>query len=198
MKVFAIVMLSIIALIVLCMALYLIAGAISFKLALSRKSMVKRVVNKTMSKTIANYKIDFCWWNKFDFEKLTISASDGNKLVGHFLKNSTDNLAIIVHGYGADYREMQQYAKFFVEKNYNILCVENRSHGESEGKFIGMGWSDRLDIVDWINKMLDVNPNFKIVLFGLSMGASAVCMASGEKLPSNVKGIISDWLCKRL
>lgn len=192
MKIFSIVILSLLGLLVVVMALYLLIGVVCFKITLSRKSSVKRAINKTMQKTLENYKIDFCWWDKFTFETLSLISKDGLKLVGHFLGNSTDKLAIIVHGYGADYREMQLYTKYFVEKNYNILAVENRAHGNSEGKMIGMGWLDRLDLIQWINLMLEKNPNYQIVLMGLSMGASTVCMASGEKLPKNVKAIISD------
>ncbi len=192
MKIFAIVGLVIIGLLLLAMLMYLVIGRICFKIALARKSTASRIVNKEMNKVIEQYKIDFCWWEKISFETLSIKSRDGLKLVGHFLPNNTNKLAIVVHGYGADYKEMQQYVKYFVEKNYNILAVENRAHGQSEGKMIGMGWLDRLDIVDWINFMLEKNSNYQIVLFGLSMGASTVCMASGEALPKNVKAIISD------
>lgn len=192
MKIFSIVALVLVGLLLLGMILYLTIGGICFKIALSRKSTASRIVSKEMKKVLDSYKIDFCWWDKFKFEDLTLISKDGLKLVGHFLPNSSDKLAIIVHGYGADYREMQRYAKYFVEENYNILAVENRAHGSSEGKMIGMGWLDRLDLVQWINLMVEKNPDFKIVLFGLSMGASTVCMASGENLPSNVKAIISD------
>lgn len=192
MKIVSIIVLALVGVMLLAMLMYLIAGAICFRIALSRRSTAKRVVNKTMKKTIDNYKIDFCWWDKFEFETLSLISKDGLKLVGHFLPNSSNNLAIIVHGYGADYREMQNYAKLFVEKNYNILVVENRAHGNSEGRFMGMGWLDKNDIVQWISLCLEKNPNYKIVLMGLSMGASTVCMTSGEKLPSNVKAIISD------
>ncbi len=192
MKIFAIILLVLLGIIILGMVLYLTIGRICFKIALARKSTAKRIVNKEMSKVIEQYKIDFCWWDKFNFENYTIDSKDGLKLVGHFLPNLSEKLAIIVHGYGADYKEMQKYAKYFVEKNYNILVVENRAHGASEGDMMGMGWLDRLDIVEWINFMLQKNPRFQIVLFGLSMGASCVCMVSGEELPSNVKAIISD------
>jgi fermentation-respiration switch protein FrsA (DUF1100 family) len=57
---------------------------------------------------------------------------------------------------------------------------------------IGMGWSDRIDIKGWIKTMVDRNPNYEIVLFGLSMGASTVCMTVGEELPKNVKCAVSD------
>ena len=192
MKIFAIIGLVIIGVMLLTMLMYLIIGRICFKIALARKSAASRIVNKEMNKVIEQYKIDFCWWDKFSFETLSIKSRDGLKLVGHFLPNSSNKLAIIVHGYGADYKEMQKYAKYCVEKNYNILAVENRAHGKSEGKMIGMGWLDRLDLVDWINFMVQKNSNYQIVLFGLSMGASTVFMASGEVLPSNVKAIISD------
>lgn len=193
MKIFSIVVLCLVGAILLCMITYLLIGCICFKIALSRKSTAKRIVNKTMAKSLENYKINLCWWDRFEFEDLNIiTKKDGLKLVGHYLSNDNNKLAIVVHGYGADYREMQKYAKYFLDKNYDILAVENRTHGNSEGRMMGMGWLDRLDLLQWIDLMVEKNPNYQIVLMGLSMGASTVCMVSGEQLPSNVKAIISD------
>ncbi len=192
MKIFAIVALSLVGAVVLGMALYLLLGAILFKMALSRKSVVKRVINKTVAKTMQIYKMDFDWWNKYNFQNISIKSFDGLKLVAHYLSTGSNYLAIVVHGYGADYREMQQYCKYFVDRGYDLLAVENRAHGGSEGKVITMGWLDRLDVVKWAEEMTRRNPSYKIVLMGLSMGASTVCMASGEKLPESVKGVISD------
>ena len=75
---------------------------------------------------------------------------------------------------------------------YNILIPDLRSHGLSEGNYIGMGWDDRLDIIKWINTILNDDPDAEIVLHGVSMGASTVLMVSGEEIPSNVKAIIAD------
>ena len=55
-----------------------------------------------------------------------------------------------------------------------------------------MGWDDRLDIISWINYILNENPNAEIVLHGVSMGATTVLMTSGEAIPSNVKAIVAD------
>ena len=60
MKIFSIVILSLLGLLIVVMALYLLIGSVCFKIALSRKSTIKRVVNKTMAKTLSDYKIDFC------------------------------------------------------------------------------------------------------------------------------------------
>ena len=87
---------------------------------------------------------------------------------------------------------MSSYAKNYYDIGYNVLIPDLRSHGLSEGDYIGMGWDDRLDIIDWINTILEYNPNAEIVLHGVSMGAATVSMVSGEDLPSNVKAIVAD------
>ena len=81
---------------------------------------------------------------------------------------------------------------FYKEKGYNVLIPSMRATEESEGKYIGMGWLDKDDIIGWINKIIEKDKNAKIILHGSSMGAATVLMASGEKLPSNVKAIIAD------
>lgn len=106
--------------------------------------------------------------------------------------NNTDKWAIVVHGYGGSGKLMSAKAKYFYEMGYNVLIPDLRSHGKSEGDYIGMGWDDRLDIISWINFIIQNNSNSKIVLHGTSMGAATVLMASGEDLPPNVKAIISD------
>ena len=46
----------------------------------------------------------------------------------------------------------------------------------------GMGWLDRLDIISWINWIIEQDPDAQIVLHGVSMGAATVMMTSGESL----------------
>src|SRR5699024_9835757 len=62
-----------------------------------------------------------------------------------------------------------------------------------EGDYIGFGWDDRLDYVDWVNLAVEkLGNDTEIVLHGVSMGAATVLMASGEELPDNVKAIVAD------
>ncbi|MGV2687118.1 alpha/beta hydrolase, partial [Clostridium perfringens] len=75
---------------------------------------------------------------------------------------------------------------------YNVLIPDLRAHGNSEGSYIGMGWNDRLDIIEWINLIIKNYENTEIILHGVSMGAATVSMVSGENLPNNVKVIIAD------
>lgn len=97
-----------------------------------------------------------------------------------------------MHGYTSEGKLVSAKAKRLYDMGYNILVQDLRGHGSSEGDYIGMGWHDRLDIVNWIESTIIENPNAKIVLHGTSMGAATVLMVSGEELPSNVKAIVAD------
>ncbi|MBC6696004.1 alpha/beta hydrolase [Terrisporobacter mayombei] len=123
-----------------------------------------------------------------------VNSFDNLKLHAYIVKNKvkTDKWAIVVHGYAGNGKLMSDKAKYFYEMGYNVLIPDLRGHGESEGNYIGMGWDDRLDIISWINHIIEENPKSEIVLHGTSMGAATVLMTSGENLPSNVKAIISD------
>ena len=123
-----------------------------------------------------------------------ITSSDNLKLHAYEVKNEnkTDKWAIVVHGYTSEGKLLSSKAKHLYNMGYNVLVPDLRSHGTSEGNYIGMGWHDRLDIIDWINYIVKNNPNSEIALHGTSMGSANVLMVSGEKLPSNVKAIVAD------
>lgn len=192
MKVFAWIVLAVVAMIILALIFYLVVGAGIFKFTFARKNKNGRASKKNVDKQIKKYGIDLCWWDKVKFEQVKIQNREKMTLSGRFFDNKSGKTVILSHGYGGSYFEMQPYCKFFVEKNFNVLVVDNRAHGESEGRCIGFGWYDRLDLLDWIDFVNQNLENQKILLFGVSMGATAVCCASSENLPSNVEGIISD------
>ena len=123
-----------------------------------------------------------------------INSFDNLKLHVYEVKNEnkTNKWAIVVHGYTSEGELVSSKAKHFYEMGYNVLVPDLRGHGKSEGDYIGMGWDDRLDIIEWINNILEDNPNSEIILHGTSMGAATVLSTSGENLPNNVKAIIAD------
>ncbi len=128
------------------------------------------------------------------YEQVYIKNREGMRLAGKYYHNK-DNapVAVIFHGYRS--RAMSDCGggyKILRDIGINILIPDQRAHGESDGRVITFGIKERLDCLDWI-EYINKNCNTPdIFIVGVSMGGATALMASGEKLPANVKGIISD------
>lgn len=106
---------------------------------------------------------------------------------------TTPKTMVVVHGFGDNSLTLGNYIRFFHQAGYNVLAPDNRSHGHSQGKYIGFGWQDRQDLQDWIQQLIRrKGSNVQIGLFGVSMGASTVMYYLGLKVPQQVKTAIAD------
>ncbi|MDR5587845.1 MULTISPECIES: alpha/beta hydrolase [Clostridium] len=132
--------------------------------------------------------------NTSKYNDIYIKSFDDLNLHGYQIlyTNNSQKWVVMVHGYTGEGMRMGSRAKAFYEMGYNIVIPDLRGHGKSEGNYIGMGWHDRKDIIEWINYIVNKDKESEILLYGISMGASTVMMTSGENLPSNVKAIIED------
>lgn len=130
---------------------------------------------------------------KFNHETLEIVSNDNLKLKGIYYPNSnSDTTVICVHGYTSHAeREWAYPGLFYLSLGYNVLIPYQRAHGLSEGKYISFGALEHLDMINWVNKVNEINPNGKIIIHGLSMGGGIVLDLSNKEL-KNVKCLISD------
>lgn len=106
---------------------------------------------------------------------------------------ATQQTVIIAHGYKGNRETMANYAKMFRNMGFNVLTPDDRGHGDSAGDYISFGWLDRLDYLQWIDRVIEhVGVDSQILLFGVSMGGATVEMLSGEHLPDQLKAVIAD------
>lgn len=131
-------------------------------------------------------------WLNQNGQNVSIVSYDGLKLHGTLVDNQSDVYVIMVHGYRGDGASIISPIKKMNNEGYNLLIPDLRGHGESEGDYIGMGWDDRHDILQWVNFLLDINSNISIVLYGVSMGGATVMNVAGENIPHQVKAVIED------
>ncbi|MGN0153938.1 MAG: alpha/beta fold hydrolase [Lachnospiraceae bacterium] len=134
------------------------------------------------------------WLSRVKREKLTLEADDGSILVARqiMLNDANNKWVVILHGYNGSMADIYDIAMHYAEEEYNILMPDLRANGESEGSFIGMGWLDRLDVINWIDVILEENPSAEVVIHGIDMGADTALMLSGEPVKSSIKAIVAE------
>lgn len=105
-----------------------------------------------------------------------------------------NKLVICFHGYTSQcMSDFIGLSDYYFRHGFQILLVDARAHGQSEGEYVGFGCKDRYDALKWIQWAVDkAGEDCQILLHGISMGGATVLMTSGLKLLPQVKGIISD------
>ena len=134
------------------------------------------------------------WWKSVNPVNVSVINREGDAIYAERIeaKSPSDVWVLCIHGYTSSARGMALYAHEFYEMGYNVLLPHMRAHSGSDHRYIGMGWLDRFDMIDWIFYILEQNRDAKIVLHGVSMGGGTVMMTTGECLPHNVKCAIED------
>lgn len=130
-----------------------------------------------------------------DYEDVTVTSRDGLLLAGKYYHvRDGAPLAIAFHGYrSCSLTDFAGGAELCFEMEQNLLLVDQRAHGRSQGKTITFGIEERYDCLTWVNYAVDrFGSDVSIFLYGISMGAATVLMASGLPLPDNVRAIVAD------
>ena len=127
-------------------------------------------------------------------EVLEISSHDDLRLKGIYYpgKKNSPVTVICIHGYTSHAeREWAYPGLFYLSLGYNVLIPYQRAHGLSQGKYIGFGAAEYRDMMLWVKKINEMNPNGSVILHGLSMGGGIALDLCDQEM-HNVKGIISD------
>lgn len=127
-------------------------------------------------------------------EMKTVSF-DGLALYGKYYEYSPDApLEILFHGYrGNALRDLCGAVERCFALGRSALIVDQRGSGKSQGRLITFGVKERFDCLSWIEYAREhFGKDKKIILTGISMGASTVMMATKEELPDNVVCVLAD------
>lgn len=129
------------------------------------------------------------------YEAVSITSFDGLRLTGkyyHRFENAP--VAICLHGWrGSGIRDFSGGAFSLMGMGYNVLLIDQRAQGNSQGRTITFGIKERYDCLEWARFITNrFGPETDIFLYGISMGATTVLMSSGLDLPENVRAIVAD------
>ena len=128
-------------------------------------------------------------------EDFYITSFDGLKLHGRYYEYAPGApIELMVHGYrGNAERDLCGGVQRCFRLGRSALVIDQRCSGESDGKVITFGIREHRDCRAWVDFMVShFGEDVKIILTGISMGASSVLMAAGSPLPPQVKGVLAD------
>lgn len=128
-------------------------------------------------------------------EDVSITSFDGLTLRGKYYEYAPGApMELMFHGYrGSSERDLCGGVDRCFALGRNVLIVDHRASGTSEGKVITFGVNESRDCMSWIDFILEkFGADVKIILTGISMGAATVMMATARDLPENVVMVLAD------
>lgn len=127
-------------------------------------------------------------------EEINIRSYDGIRLHGCYVEKFLDSnrTALIVHGYTCALAWSAQFMDMFIQQNFNVLLIDQRRHGQSEGKHTTFGYKEKYDIQAWVDWVISrKGKNCVIGLHGQSLGGGTVLEYAAIRRPQ-VRFIIAD------
>ena len=127
--------------------------------------------------------------------EVSIKSHDGLILVGTYYEfQKGAPIDVLFHGYhGCAEQDLSGGVYRCQRLGHNVLIVDHRGAGKSEGHVVTFGINESRDALAWVQYVVEnIDPNAKILLGGISMGAATVMMASAMELPKNVVGTVAD------
>ena len=129
------------------------------------------------------------------YEALQTTSFDGLPLYGRYYEYAPGApIELMMHGYrGSAERDLSGGVRRAFALGHSVLLVDQRCSGKSGGNVITFGIHESKDCLSWLEKMGErFGPDARIILTGISMGASTVLNAAGQKLPDTVIGVLAD------
>lgn len=139
------------------------------------------------------------------FDVLTLRSRDGLLLSGYYWaaglaeQGSGPNTVVLAHGMMDSAAGLGYLAEEYHAIGWNVLSVDLRSHGDSEGTKRTMGVREGEDIGLWVSLLEERYKAERVFLHGISMGAAAVLLFVGHarEVPPSIRGIIADSVYAR-
>ncbi|MHB1221659.1 MAG: alpha/beta hydrolase [Gammaproteobacteria bacterium] len=130
------------------------------------------------------------------YEAIEFKTADNILIKGWFIPSEHPHAKtiILLHGYPADKGDILP-SRIFLHKKYNLLFLDFRYLGESQGRYSTLGKNEALDLraaLDYLNK----RGIHSVGVWGLSLGA-AVALLSAPEAPE-IKAIVAESSFARL
>lgn len=136
------------------------------------------------------------WAQEHELQKKELHiVNAGLNLYGEYYDFGFKRAVIVVPGRTEALRYSYYFAKPYVESGFNVLAIDQRSHGESDGKYNTLGFEEHKDVIAW-GKLLHESYGVEtIVLHGNCIGCSCcVQVLTNPHCPPYFAGMVAEGM----
>ena len=120
---------------------------------------------------------------------------DGLKLFGEYYDLGNERCAIVLAGRSESLVQGYYFAQPYSKNGFNMLFLDPRAHGLSEGEFNTVGFEESRDIIAWAELIHNEFGVKSIVLHGICIGAAAGILAlTSDVCPDYIDGIVTEGM----
>lgn len=136
------------------------------------------------------------WEEKWRDRKTEVTVRSGRlNLCGEFFDFGGDRAVIIIAGRMESLRYSYYFAEPARRAGCSVLVIDNRAHGNSDGRVSSLGYREYRDIIEWGRLLHDRFGVKRVTLWGICIGGStALFTAVSKKCPEYIDSIISEGM----
>ena len=163
-----------------------------------KKKRVRECTNTKDDQQMRMFEEGSTWAKQYrDITKELHIVNDGLHLYGEYINLGFDKCAVILQGRTESLLYSYYFADVYAKNGYNILAVDVRAHGLSDGKYQTAGIKESDDLVLWIKLIREKYAINDFAIHGICVGG-ATAIYTYVKLKNEgvdfVKRIVTDGL----
>ena len=128
----------------------------------------------------------------FEYQTHDFESASGHKISSWHIPAKKENLALIIlfHGYCGRKEQVMKTVDLLSEFGYGFLLIDFYGSGDSSGDTSSIGWKESLDVIASVKFAKSYLESNKIILYGTSMGATAIIKAVHDTTDLGVDALI--------
>ena len=122
-------------------------------------------------------------------------VNDGLNLYAEFYDLGGKHTVFVIPGRTEGLRYGYYFAIPYAERGFNVMVIDQRAHGESDGVWNSIGFHEHRDVICWAKLLRERFGVESILLHGICIGSACGLYAlTSPDCPENLKGLVADGM----
>lgn len=142
------------------------------------------------------YEIGLAWAQEnCEYKRDVHIVREGLNLYGEYYDYGYSKAVIILSGRTESHDYGYYFAPPYAQSGYNVLVIDPRAHGMSDGVYNTVGFEESKDALQWAELLHHTYHVQSIVFHGICIGAAGAMFAiTSEECPDYISGLVTEGM----